>query len=210
MPINRVQHVKYLGIWIDENLSWDYHIKQLIVKLQSFISIVYRVKHAIPPLCRKILYFSIIHSTLLYCVEAYGKANTSLLHPLEIKNNSLLRLLQDKPRRTNVNLLYFTYNTLPIHLLFKLQVVKLMHSIIYSKESLPSSFLALFTINAEVHNHFTRSSADFNLQRSASRISINFIGPSLWSKLPLSLRSISDLANFSNMYKTFLTSDQPT
>ena len=151
-----------------------------------------------------------MHSVLLNCVEVYGKARKSLLHPLEIKNNSLLRLLQDKPRSTSVNLLYSSYNTLPIHLLFKLQIAKLMHSIIYSKESLPISFLSLFITNSEVHSHFTRSSCDFNIQRSTNSTAINFIGPSLWSKLPLSLRSISNVTKFSNIYKTALTPELKT
>ena len=207
LPIKRVSQVKYLGVWIDENLFWDYHISQLILKLRAFISIIYKVKHAIPMFCRRILYFSLIHSSLFYCVEVYGKARNYVLHPLEIKTNSLLRLLQDKPRNTDVRLLYSTYNTLPITLLFKFQIAKLMHSVIYSKESLPKSFIALFTINAEVHSHFTRSSGEFNLQRTTNCNAINFLGPSIWYKLSLSLRSITNFTEFSHLYKSNLTSE---
>jgi len=40
--INRVNIVKYLGLYIDENLTWSEHIKKLTSKISSLIGIIFR------------------------------------------------------------------------------------------------------------------------------------------------------------------------
>ncbi len=39
-PINRVSFVKYVGMYINENLKWDVHIDKIIPKISAKISIL--------------------------------------------------------------------------------------------------------------------------------------------------------------------------
>ena len=123
----RVKYVKYLGVWLDENLNWSHHIGQLIRKVRSLTGILYRKKYVLGLQCRKKLYFALVYSSLIYCIEVYGNAKYKFLNPLVIKCNSLLRIIQDKTRYDHVKDLYISYNTLPVHLLYKLFLLKLMH-----------------------------------------------------------------------------------
>ena len=41
-------HVKYLGLYIDKNLSWNYHIKQLSLKLSRANGILSKLRHYAP------------------------------------------------------------------------------------------------------------------------------------------------------------------
>jgi len=43
--INRVDNVKYLGVWIDDNLTWKIHITKLISKIQGLMSIFSRKRN---------------------------------------------------------------------------------------------------------------------------------------------------------------------
>ena len=52
--INRVHVVKYLGIFIDENLNWHEHISYLIKKISSLTGILYRINLFLPLKCKKI------------------------------------------------------------------------------------------------------------------------------------------------------------
>jgi hypothetical protein len=158
----------------------------------------------LPSSSRKTVFFALAHSSLTYCIEIYAKASKSVLNPLITKCNCLLRLLQNKPRMSKVVELYREYNTLPIHLLYKYYVLKLMHSLIYNRESLPFSLTNYFVSNNDVHSHSTRSSFQFNLQRSSCSSSIAFIGPSMWIKLPLSLKTCSSQFLFLKKYKSNL------
>ena len=46
--ITKVQHTKFLGVVIDEKLSWDYHINYLIKKLRSISGALCRIRHLVP------------------------------------------------------------------------------------------------------------------------------------------------------------------
>ena len=138
--LTRVNCVKYLGVWLDENLSFNVHINNLIKKDRVLTGILYRKKYVLGPQCRKQLYFSLIYSSLIYCIEIYGNAKRKFLNPLIIKCNSLLRIIQDKSRFDHIKDLYVTYNTLPVHLLYKLFVLKLMHRFIYCRQSFSNCY----------------------------------------------------------------------
>ena len=136
--LTRVKFVKYLGVRLDDKLNWSIHIENLTLKVRSLTGILFRKKYVLGPQCRRKLYFSLIYSSLIYCIEIYGSAKRKLLNPLIIKCNSLLRIIQDKTRFDHVKDLYINYNTLPVHLLYKLFILKLMHRFIYCRQSLPT------------------------------------------------------------------------
>ena len=125
--IERVHTVKYLGVMIDDKLGWSEHINYLISKVSSMTGILYPNKHYLPMNCKRSIYFALIYSVLIYCVEVYANVNKSTLKPLIIKCNRLLRLLQHKSRRTPLYDLYSTFDTLPIDLLFEYHTAKFIH-----------------------------------------------------------------------------------
>lgn len=203
--LSRVKSVKYLGVWLDDNLDWSLHINNLINKVRSLTGIVYRKKYVLLPQCRKNLYFSLIYSSLIYCIEVYGNAKRKLLNPLIIKCNSLLRIIQDKSRFDHVRDLYIAYNTLPVHLLHKLYLLKLMHRFIYSRQCLPVVISKLFCSNNDVHSYNTRLKHHFNLNYVTNFNSISLIGPSIWAKLPNSIKDCPSLSGFLHLCKASLS-----
>jgi len=160
----------YLGVWLDDNLNWSVHISNLIKKVRSLTGILYRKKYVLGQSCRKKLYFSLIYSSLIYCIEIYGNSKIKNLNPLIIKCNSLLRIIQEKTRFDHVKDLYLDYNTLPVHLLYKLFLLKLMHRFIYNRQSLPIVISNLFCTNDNVHTFNTRFKHQFNLNYVKTQI----------------------------------------
>ena len=51
--LERIHCAKYLGVLIDENLSWSDHIDCLTNKISSIIGIMYRNRHLLPLHCKK-------------------------------------------------------------------------------------------------------------------------------------------------------------
>ena len=43
--IERVHHIKFLGVHIDKNLNWSYHINDVCMKLAEVCGVLYRVRH---------------------------------------------------------------------------------------------------------------------------------------------------------------------
>ena len=88
---------------------------------------MYRNKTKFPFHCRRSIYFSLVYSRLVYGIEVYGNSLQSYLDPLIKKCNKLLRILQNKNRRSNAPDLYSDYNTIPVNLLHNLFTMKLIH-----------------------------------------------------------------------------------
>ena len=69
--IQREKYVKFLGVLLDENLCWKYHINELSKKLSRTIGIFYKIRHFVPYEVLKLLYYSLFHSFLSYGI-AFG------------------------------------------------------------------------------------------------------------------------------------------
>ena len=82
ISIKQIEVVKYLGILIDENLTWDAHINHVINKFLKFCSIFYKIRNLIPPSIMEKIYFALIHSHLVYGIELYANTFAKYLDPL--------------------------------------------------------------------------------------------------------------------------------
>ena len=70
--ISRVSNFKFLGVHIDENLSWATHLHHLKIKLGQGVYVLNRVKNCMPQSVRLMLYYSLIHSHMSYGCILWG------------------------------------------------------------------------------------------------------------------------------------------
>ena len=152
------------------------------------------------------LYFSLIYSNLVYCIEIYGSARLKYIKPLISKYNTVLRILQNKPRLYHNMFLYDNYETLPVTSLNKYFILRLMHRFIYARKTLPAAVNELFKSGCDIHSYNTRSKFHFNLSfnKNSNSNLISHTGPSMWWKLPTSIRNISAFNTFSIQCKRYL------
>jgi len=99
---------------IDDKLLWTEHIKYLTKKNCSIIGIIYRHNNLLPMHCKRNIYFALVYSNRVYCVEVYAQTNKKYLNPLITKCNNLLRILLNKPKK---KLRFTTYIFPLIHFL---------------------------------------------------------------------------------------------
>ena len=74
--------VKYLGVYVDSHLTWLSHIHFISNKISQTIGVLSKIKHCLNEKTLKTLYYSLIHSRLIYCQEIWGSASKSALEPL--------------------------------------------------------------------------------------------------------------------------------
>jgi hypothetical protein len=168
-PILRVSCIKYLGVFIDECLTWIDHIQFVCNKIRKYCGIFYKIRDLLPVAVRKQLYFALVHSVLQYGVEIYANTKLSYLHDLFILNNRILRTLQLANPRTKICDLFICYNTLPVNYLFDFRVCLLIFKFLYFRNLLPQSFNNYFRQNLAIHSHNTRNCNDifFSVSRLA-------------------------------------------
>ena len=94
---------------------------------------LYRRRDYIPINCRRSLYFALVYPRIQYGIEICVKTTLTLLQPLQISCNIVLRTLQGQSRFCNVKMLYVNYNILPVHKLYNFSVCKLIYKCLNCK-----------------------------------------------------------------------------
>ena len=64
VPLERFQPFKYLGVVIDENLSWKCHTENLQPKVLQRLGILRRIKHLLPRHAR-----TLFLNTMITCTQ---------------------------------------------------------------------------------------------------------------------------------------------
>ena len=150
--IVKINSCVYLGIHIDDRLKWYIHVDSIYNGLGKYTSIFFKLGFILLSDVLKNMYFSIVHSRLLYGIEIYGNADLCVIDKVIKLNNRLLRTLQGKPMDYPVYRLYMNYDTLPIPVLYKFKVLKFMFMFNHHKSLLPSVFHDYFHTNSFVHS----------------------------------------------------------
>ena len=71
-PIEQVTNFNFLGITIDQNITWSDHIKKISIKVARVIGILSKLKHIFPRNILRTIYNSLIHPHLIYGLYLWG------------------------------------------------------------------------------------------------------------------------------------------
>ena len=91
--IKQVHETKFLGVIIDDKLSWKPHIAYLENKLKCCIGILKHVRDNVPKRFHKSLYHTLFESHLAYGISVWGGANNCDLEALYLLQKKCVRIL---------------------------------------------------------------------------------------------------------------------
>lgn len=205
--LSRVKVIKFLGVLIDEKLTFAEHIKSVTCKINSVCGMLYKRRDYIPINCRKNLYFSLVYSRISYGLIVYGKNTNKALHPLHIANNRALRILQFQDRLCKTKLLYVNYNTLPIYQLYKFLSANLIYRCIFSEGSMSKIIRDMIRSNLSNSGYHTRLSLTCYLSSTtnhANYLTNVFECCCIWNSIPVEICNLKSYVLFKRYYKSFL------
>ena len=85
--------VKYLGIHVDDQLNWKNHISYICNKISRTIGVMAKTRQNMSQKALTIMYNSLIHSQILYCLEIWGNATKTALSPIHLLQKKAVRLI---------------------------------------------------------------------------------------------------------------------
>ena len=86
------ESVKYLGVKIDTNLSWQYHVNDLSIKLNRANALHIKMRKYVSLKVLRSIYFAIFDSYLSHCCPVWAQ-NCSINQRIIILQEKLLELL---------------------------------------------------------------------------------------------------------------------
>ena len=80
LELKRVDQFKYLGVILDENLSFHKHVKTLSSKISLNIGILSCLHYFFPKNILKSTYYSFVHPYFLYCISIWASTFPSVFN----------------------------------------------------------------------------------------------------------------------------------
>ena len=211
--IEQRSYVKYLGVYLDEFLNWDYQIKHVNAKINKNLGIISKLRYYIDLKMLKQLYYTIIYPYLNYGIMSWGNTYSSKLTKLCTKQNKCIRSIFFANCRENASCYYRLLEVLKFENIFKLRIAIMSYRIAYKKKGIPSIFLDFLSLASSMHSYNTRFASKLNFVRPKVRSNygihtFKYISSKIWEDVPLSIKNSESLNIFKRKYKLFLLSGQ--
>ena len=204
-PLEEVSSIKFLGVCVDNKLSWKYHINNISKTISRNIGVINKLKYYLPSSTLVILYSSMILPYLNYGILVWGNTHQTLLDKLLLLQKKSLRIIFNLHTRAHTDDLFFDNKILKIKDLYLFQLGQFMFN--YNTNSLPNIFADLFLRNNLFHNYPTRRSNEYHLPLLRTIHAQNtfvFTGPKFWNNLDVNLKNATSLISFKGKLKEFL------
>lgn len=189
--IEQVKQHKMLGVLIDSELNWNYHIEMLVKKISSNIYLISKLKKYATT-ANLILFFNAhIMSHLNYSSTLFDRCSKDNLKQLNsIHRRAVKHLIMQPGQSTDEKLKIL--NILPLEKQYEYNKLILMHKIYNGKTP---------TYLEDLIQKSTERYSSMNLITPLPRIdlcktSLTFSGSQLWNKLPLELKKITSIHGF--------------
>ena len=188
--LNKVKETKYLGVILDEKFSWKGHINHLVNKISRASYILSKIRYYVDLPILKMLYFSLVHPHLIYCLTAWGGTSPSILKPIVTLQKKIIRIITFSSFNSPSATIFIKLNILPFDQQYKQNLSILMHKI-YNNNITGTYNL---TLTNKIHNLNTRSSKNQNFYQNFSKLNIglnSFVpkGIKCWNKIPINIKN---------------------
>ena len=187
-----ISSLRYLGIILDDRLSWQPHIKEVVTELSRAVGIIHRLKKLMPKSTLRSVYFAVFHPHLQYVIGIWGQAHTSYLDRIRVLQNKAIRILSSVGHMTRLAPLYKNLNILRVDDLCTYELAKIVHKTFHHNRP---DFNKHFTCSSSVHSYGTRSATRHNIDtprfnKSSSQRGYDFVGAKIWNSIPLDIRNL--------------------
>ena len=202
--IEAVTSMKFLGLIIDDKLSWKCHIDSICRTISRNIGIVNKVKFFLPTSSLLMLYSTLILPYLNYGIIVWGNTYDSYLHRILLLQKKAMRVICNTSWRSHTDVLFVENNVLKINDLYRYSLGQFMYQ--FNNNTLPSAFNLIFIKNKTIHKYPTRQSDEFHLPLTRTLLAksiFTYAGPKLWTILDVSIKNAPSLNSFKFKLKKY-------
>lgn len=201
--LNRVDKTNFLGVLIDQHMSWKSHIEQLCGKISRLCGILTRAKHVLYSHTLMLLYNSLIKPHFIYCNIVWGNSFKTYLHKLHLVQKRIIRIITRSEFHAHTAPILEKYQIMNIYQLTDYFSALFIYKSLNLK--LPESFCNLFSKN--INNRTSHNLRIPYHKKKLSEHSILIAGPRIWNNLPTNCKQSGSLNVFKKSLKQILFSN---
>ena len=206
--VKRIKFVKFLGLLLDEHLSWKYHLSELSKKLARTCGIFFKIRNSLPLDVLLCLYNALFMSFLQYGLIVWGQTYESYIDPIFKLQKKAVRAISFQPRLSHTLPIFKDLKLLTLSEIFELRLLTFVYDSV--NKTSPSCFHNFFLFSSSVHQYSTRQASQgdlFLFRKNSLRYglrSIQYLGTKLWNSLPMELRNTPSKISFKKQLKIYL------
>jgi hypothetical protein len=192
--IETVSKTKFLGVLIDNKLSWKDHINYICNKIAKGIGVMRKVREMLNKDTLLSLYYTLIYPYLTYCNIIWGRAANVHLLRLNLLQKRIVRIICKTHFLAHSEPLFIDCKVLNIYQINKYVTGIFMFT--YTKGLLPDIFNNMFLKQVDKHNYSTRQNQSFALPfcRTQSRKnSLCYYGAHFWNEHVRLLKNVDSI-----------------
>ena len=209
--IERALETKFLGVHIDEYLSFKYHINALALKVSKVVGVLNKLKYFLPTTTLLKIYKSLLLPHLNYAILSWGFTNNTHLNCLLVLQKKALRSIRKVHYLHPSGPLFKITKSLNIFDILKKNIAIFMFQ--YNTDQLPSVFNSFFPTFNSIHNYNTRNCNNLIpifRRTSIGQRSIAYEGTKTWNTLPLNIKQSPSLNTFKIKLNVYLLENMKT
>ena len=203
--INKESQIKFLGVILDDKLSWKSHTINICKIISRNIGIINKLKWFLPQTVLLTLYSTLVLPYLNYGILAWGNSMATQLQKILLLQKKVMRIICRSDFRAHTDSLFKSNNILKVSDIYTLNLGSFMFQL--NKRDLPKVFYNMFNTNNQFHSYPTRQSSFYHLPRTrtlfANKIFTNS-GPKFWNSLSSEIRECNTIYTFKRKLKTLL------
>jgi len=194
--IGQVDHTKFLGVYIDNHLSWDLHIEHILSKINSGIYALRRLYYLCNLTVLKNVFHAHVQSHISYGICVYGGTSKQNLNKvLIIQKRALRDMLNLKPDES-VKQHFIDQNILTVHCLY------IRECVMHVRKNIDN-----YVTHQDIHCYNTRNKNNLVLPRHNSELfkkKASYAGSVFLKHIPKDLLRIENNNKFKNALKSYL------
>ena len=175
VTINRTKCERFLGVLLDDKLSFKQHIAKLATKISINSGIIFKLKGIVPQKVLKLLYDSFIQSHLNFCSNVWGLGSQASIRKIFTAQKKAVRATDIRFNRCyydkdtgelpcHTRDLFNQHKILTVHNLITKNCLTLMHKTYFDLSPIPIG--NFFTKNNSLDRNSRREPEFFVVRRS--------------------------------------------
>ena len=203
--IQRAESSKFLGIYLDEQLNFSYHINHISNKISKTLGVLNKTRHVFPPDIRLMLYNSLILPYINYGITSWYGCPAYNRNKIAILQRKAIRLIRNLGFRTNTHQHFLALQALTIDQIYNYQVGQFAFKTIIEGQG--SEFYYIVEQNTINHRYNSRLIGSLQLPRidkTKCRNSMDYMFVRVWNNIPERIRDCTSLSNFKTQFKNHL------
>ena len=189
------ENCMFLGVKLDNKLTFCSHIKYITSKLARSTGIFYKIRDNFTLSAKLNFYYAFMYPFFSYNIIVWGGTFPTHLKPLITQQKRFIRLMADADMVAHTNPYFYQFKILKLHDVYRYFMSIYMFNLIK---------VGTYKIT---HGRVTRNMnlAQPSFQRlTLTQHSVSYAGPKIWNEIPQCIRNISSLQLFKKKFRSFL------